>query len=107
MLQRMMYVTELLSVIEMDDRTRGEIMSRSTMHIHTKYDWYEAVLQELANATGRDEAAIKKMTLERMPFPESFKYLHLGNPESIVIRPIERRPEEFLDRWRSPIGALR
>ena len=36
------------------------------------------------------------MKSERLSFPESFKYLHLGNPESILICPIELRYEDFL-----------
>ena len=101
MLQRMMYVTELLSIVETgnpEETWRQKVMARATLLIHTRYDWYEAVLQDTAKATGLSVDAIASVKLERLPFPEAFKYLHLGNPESIVIRPKEIQYDDFLQR---------
>ncbi|MBW3598313.1 MAG: hypothetical protein KY475_13705 [Planctomycetes bacterium] len=99
MLQRMMYVIELLGVIRTgnpNEPWRQEVMTRATPLIHTRYDWYEAVLEDSAQSTGLSVDAITRMTSERLSYPESFKFLHLGNPESIVIRPTELRNADYL-----------
>jgi len=62
-------------------------MARATPLTHTQYDWYELVLDDIAQSSGPNQDEMRRMGKERLSFPKSFKYLHLGNPESIVIVP--------------------
>lgn len=98
LLQRMMYVLELVSKIpvgEKDDSWRSEVMNRATPLIHTSYDWYELVLEDIAKSTGLSLDDIDEIRRKKLSFPETFKYLHLGNPESVVIRPTEYRAGDY------------
>ena len=92
MMQRMMYVTELVMSMptraDRGDEWRQAVLARATPTIHTKYDWYESVREDISQSSGISTDVIETLRKDKLSFPESLKYVQLGNPESIIILPI-------------------
>ena len=90
LMQRMMYVSELLRVVENHFQTewKTELQTKMTSVIlDTGFYWYEGFVDLLIEEFETDTKTIETLRSEKLPFPEAIKYLQLGNPESIVIHP--------------------
>jgi hypothetical protein len=100
MMQRMMYVTELVMSMPTragrDEGWRQAVLARATLTIHTKYDWYEIVRDDISQSSGLSTDEIETRRKDKLSFPESLKYVQLGNPESIIILPVGWQTDEYL-----------
>ena len=89
-MQKMNFVSELLRRFEKHFKTEGksELQIRTTGVIHTTgFDWYEIFLEDAANEFGSSTRELEDIRKRKLAFPESYKYMMLGNPETIVFRP--------------------
>lgn len=90
LMQRMMYVSEMLRVVESHFQTewKTELQTEMTSVIlATGFHWYEKFVDLLVDEFDTDPEKIETLRMEKLPFPEAIKYLQLGNPETIVIHP--------------------
>ena len=86
----MNFVSEILQRFERHFKTEGksELQIRMTGVIHTTgYKWYEVFLEEAAKEFGVSTYELEDIRRRKLAFPESYKYMMLGNPETIVFRP--------------------
>ena len=102
LLQRMTFVSELIFGIGILRGKRGKwgikSQQKSTELIHTTgSDWYEPFVEALSQETGLSLNEIETYRQEHLPFPETLKYIHMGNPETIVVCPEDLRPEDYVD----------
>jgi hypothetical protein len=98
----MVFVSELIFEIAALRGERGrwgyESHKKSTELIHTRgSDWYEPFVESLSQETGLSPDEIETYRREHLPFPETLKYIHMGNPESICVCPEDLRPEDYVD----------
>lgn len=52
---------------------------------HQDDGWFEQSLTAISKHTGLTESQLELIRLEVLPFPEVLKYVHLGNPETLVL----------------------
>ncbi len=92
-LQRMNYVTEILhllceygNVVKIDKDAYLRISYQSNMFINSNNpSWYEDVLELIAEESGFTIDEVKKLISKYAQFPESMKYIQMGNPDQILI----------------------
>ena len=96
LLQRMVFVSELLRLLENEYglERKIDLQTRMTQTIHTMgFAWYEEFLSETAKEFKVTTQEIELLRANKMPFPESYKYTQFGNPETIVFH-----PDDFQER---------
>ncbi len=70
----------------------------STELIHTAgSDWYEPFVEALSQETGLSAVEIETHRQTYLPFPETLKYIQMGNPETITVCPEDMRPDDYAD----------
>ena len=89
-MQKMNFVSDLLRRFEKHFKTEGktELQVRTTQLIHTSgFRWFEQFMSDAAGEFGVSKGELDEVRTKICVFPESYKYVLFGNPESIVFRP--------------------
>jgi hypothetical protein len=89
---RMMFVSELMPLIRRHDpsieKWETEIQIETTLTLlDCNFDWYERLLEAVAHHSKLSVEEIDTLRSKYLPFPECLKYIHLGNPDTVVIGP--------------------
>ncbi len=98
---RMTLGSDLIENMVTDKALNVELKVRANLHINlANPDWYEAILDDLASATGVKPSAMALRARSIMSRSEAIRYVHLGMPEAITIvdRGIEAQvfPSDFV-----------
>lgn len=88
--QRMQFVTEVFNSLRTQLQVGPEVIfdahCRANMLCHKQEpDWYEYFIADLSETFNIPLTRIESILREQLPFPDTLKYVHLGNPESILI----------------------
>lgn len=100
LLQRMMFVSELFLALQQHLNLGwnwGTVtQTECTSIIHNSgSEWYELVLEAIAKDSNLTIAELDEIRNQYLPFPHTLRYLHMGNPELILIGPESVDLEEF------------
>ncbi len=88
---KMSYVTDiLLSMLEKDKLLSWEqyttIHANANININTeKTNWFDLLLEDISKEIKMDADKVETLILNKYAFVETMAYVHLGNPENIVI----------------------
>ncbi len=100
LMQRMMFVSEFLRVLESHCKTERTLTLQAEMTrvIHQAgYEWYEQFVERLSAEFGLSVDEIESIRNQHLSIPESVKYVQIGNPETIVIHPEDACLEDYPD----------
>jgi hypothetical protein len=85
-LLRMVLGTDMVDSIVKDENLAIELKTRANFHINTgNPDWYNAIVADIAEATGMDLATVERRTRDIMARSEAVRYVQFGWPESIMV----------------------
>ncbi len=91
-LQRMSYVTESMHLLikegglNLNKDAQLRISYQSNYLINSEHpNWYENILELIAEESHKTVDEIKELISKYAQFPESMKYIQMGNPEQILI----------------------
>jgi hypothetical protein len=91
-LQQMMFAHDLIRLVARSAPARPNSAEvdrcavRATALIHTEYDWYEKVVEDVASLCGVGVDAVEALRQEKFLLPEAIKYVQMGDAASILIR---------------------
>lgn len=87
---RRVFYTEFILFLKARYRLNQELINQLNFDTMTfldplRADWHDHIIDNISASVGVDSAQLKALIGNEFIFPESLKYLQIGNPESILV----------------------